>query len=82
MSMQSALTTELDQFTDVIPPEGPGDPDRCRVEAVVHGLTGPAVLDLPRGQEDLQPDVEVEAGADQVVQDHHRAEVEWFVGRH
>ena len=61
------LTTELDQFTDVIPPEGPGDPDRGRIEAVVHGLTCPTIVYLARGQEDLEADIEVKAGAAEVV---------------
>lgn len=76
------LTTQFDQFTDVVPPESPGNPDRGWVPAVVHWLTRPVVLDLTRGQEDLQPNVEVEAGADEVVQHHHGPEVEWFVRGH
>ena len=49
---------------------------------VVHWLTGPAVLDLSAGDEDLQEDVEVEAGTEDVVDNHHRPQAEGREGGH
>ena len=37
------LTTEFDQFADVVPPQRPGDPHRGGIEAIVHRLARPAV---------------------------------------
>ena len=76
------LTEHLEQLADVVPPERAGDSDGGRVGAVVHGLAGPAVVDLARGHEDLGEDVEVEAGAGEVVHHHQRPQVQRLAGRH